>query len=150
MGECVRILCVEPARGERASLEEIFVQAMPEELPDANWLFQESPTIEAASCALEDGGFALVLCDNQTTTGTWRELIQALLPLSDPPLLIVTSRLADEQLWAEALNLGAHDVLAKPYVRREVAWALGAAWQYRQQRNIRPRTEALHRAVAAG
>jgi len=27
----------------------------------------------------------------------------------------VTSRLADERLWAEALNLGAYDVLAKPF-----------------------------------
>jgi DNA-binding response OmpR family regulator len=57
--------------------------------------------------------------------------------------LIVTSRLADEQLWAEALNLGAHDVLAKPYDHREVTWALYAAWQRWQQRNVR-----LHAASA--
>ena len=31
------------------------------------------------------------------------------------PLVIVASHLADDQLWAEALNLGAHDVLAKPF-----------------------------------
>jgi hypothetical protein len=32
----------------------------------------------------------------------------------------VTSRLADERLWAEALNLGAWDVLAKPFDADEV------------------------------
>jgi DNA-binding response OmpR family regulator len=40
--------------------------------------------------------------------------------LTDPPLLIVSSRLADEHLWAEALNLGVFDVLAKPFQSEEV------------------------------
>ena len=38
----------------------------------------------------------------------------------DPPLLIVTSGLADARLWAEALNLGTYDVLAKPFDATEV------------------------------
>jgi DNA-binding response OmpR family regulator len=48
--------------------------------------------------------------------------------LPNPPLLIVTSRLADERLWAEALNLGAYDVLAKPFDKREVIRTVTAAW----------------------
>jgi DNA-binding response OmpR family regulator len=48
--------------------------------------------------------------------------------LPDAPLLIVTSRLADEQLWAEALNLGAYDVLAKPFDTEEVIRVLSLAW----------------------
>jgi hypothetical protein len=38
--------------------------------------------------------------------------VENILLLPDPPVLIVTSRLADEYLWAEALNPGAYDVLA--------------------------------------
>jgi hypothetical protein len=34
----------------------------------------------------------------------------------------VISRLADEYLWAEVLNLGGHDVLAKPLRQAEVLW----------------------------
>jgi len=48
--------------------------------------------------------------------------------LPSPPLLIVSSRLADERLWAEALNLGAWDVLAKPFDKREVIRAVTSAW----------------------
>ena len=49
--------------------------------------------------------------------------------LPDPPSLIVTSRLADERLWAEALNLGAYDVLAKPFPPTEAMRVIGAAWR---------------------
>jgi FixJ family two-component response regulator len=44
--------------------------------------------------------------------------------------LIVASRLADDHLWAEALNLGAWDVLAKPFDRREVFRSVKSAWQH--------------------
>ena len=47
----------------------------------------------------------------------WLEYLES---LPNPPLLIVTSRLADERLWAEVLNLGAWDVLAKPFDDGEV------------------------------
>jgi FixJ family two-component response regulator len=47
-----------------------------------------------------------------------------------PPLLIVTSRLADARLWAEALNLGAYDVLAKPFDATEVIRSASRAWRH--------------------
>jgi CheY-like chemotaxis protein len=43
-------------------------------------------------------------------------------------MLIVASRTADEYLWAEALNLGAYDVLSKPYRPAEVVRVLSMAW----------------------
>jgi FixJ family two-component response regulator len=55
--------------------------------------------------------------------------------LPDPPLLIVTSRLADAHLWAEALNLGAYDVLAKPFDATEVIRIVSVAWQHWQDRH---------------
>jgi DNA-binding response OmpR family regulator len=55
--------------------------------------------------------------------------------LPDPPLLIVTSRLADERLWAEALNLGAWDVLAKPFDADEVIRIIGIACQHWEDRH---------------
>ena len=48
--------------------------------------------------------------------------------LPTPPLLIVTSRLADEYLWAEALNLGAYDVVAKPFDSHELIRVVSFAW----------------------
>jgi DNA-binding response OmpR family regulator len=52
--------------------------------------------------------------------GGWKDLLESTQSLSNPPLLIVTSRHADERLWAEALNFGAYDVIAKPFYPIEV------------------------------
>ena len=49
--------------------------------------------------------------------------------LPNAPSLIVASRLADDRLWAEALNLGAWDVLAKPFDHIEVIRSVKSAWQ---------------------
>ena len=49
--------------------------------------------------------------------------------MQTPPLIIVTSRLADERLWAEVLNLGGFDVLSRPYDAREVRHVIAQAWR---------------------
>ena len=43
------------------------------------------------------------------------------------PPLVVTSRLADDYLWSEVLNLGGWDVLAKPFRQQEVLYVLDSA-----------------------
>lgn len=63
---------------------------------------------------------AVVLCERDLPDGKWKDLLSQVAPLSDPPCLIVTSRVADEYLWAEVLNLGGYDVLAKPFDVQEV------------------------------
>jgi DNA-binding response OmpR family regulator len=55
-------------------------------------------------------------------------LLEQLARLPDPPALVVTSRIADDSLWAEALNLGAYDVLAKPFDGAEVVRVVSLAW----------------------
>jgi len=57
---------------------------------------------------------------------------------------MVASRFADERFWAEALNLGAYDVLAKPFDAEEVNRTLTSAWmRWRtpQERSIRALNE---------
>ena len=41
----------------------------------------------------------------------------------------VASDRADERLWAEVLNYGAYDVLAKPFQPAEVLRIVSAAWR---------------------
>jgi FixJ family two-component response regulator len=48
----------------------------------------------------------------------------------------VTSRLADEYLWAEVLNLGGYDVLAKPLDKQEVSRTLNLAWEHWENQRI--------------
>jgi len=70
---------------------------------------------------------SVVLCEAEDHS--WKNVLDKLAEKDGPPRLIVMSRLADERLWAEVLNLGGYDVLAKPLdseeLRRVVATAAG-------------------------
>jgi FixJ family two-component response regulator len=83
----------------------------------------------------------VVLCDEHLPDGSWRDLLAAMEPLHDPPVLIVSSHIADERLWSEVLNLGAFDLLAAPFDSREVLRVVSLAWRWW-------RSEARHLAVA--
>jgi hypothetical protein len=52
--------------------------------------------------------------------------------LAKPPQLIVTSRTADESLWAEVLNIGGYDVMALPFERLEVERVIASASRHFQ------------------
>jgi len=60
--------------------------------------------------------------------GSWKHLLAELSQCQPPPVLVVSSRSADDSLWAEVLNLGGCDVLAKPFDAKEVVWAVSMAW----------------------
>jgi hypothetical protein len=53
--------------------------------------------------------------------GDWKTLLAELEQVPVRPSLIVCSRLADERLWVEVLNLGGYDLLrCAPFVPNEV------------------------------
>ena len=88
------------------------------------WTFYRASTLTRAQTLLAVVGFNLVICERDLP---WKDLLAEVLTLPRPPFFIVTSRLADDCLWAEALNLGAYDVLAKPFQREEVRRSLSFA-----------------------
>jgi hypothetical protein len=51
--------------------------------------------------------------------------------------VVVTSRLADDYLWSEVLNLGGWDVLAKPFREQEVLYVLDSAWIHKANPVVR-------------
>ena len=57
----------------------------------------------------------------------WKNLLRYLRRSVPAPQLIVASRLADDSLWAEVLNIGGYDVLAQPFRREEVERVIAAA-----------------------
>lgn len=90
----------------------------------------QAADLAEALAVLNQCEVSVVLCEHDLVRGDWRDLLRRLLELPHPAALIVTSRLADEQLWAEALNLGAWDVLAKPFDRTEVTRSIERACQH--------------------
>jgi CheY-like chemotaxis protein len=100
---------------------------------------QPTVSTEAAAPLLQDGRIPVVFSEHDQ----WRNVLAQISLLPHPPLVIVTSRLADDRLWAEALNLGAYDVLSKPFVATEVTRTVILAWHHWQIQTAQPRQRAV-------
>jgi len=117
----VPVLAVSPLAEDRVRLREILSQG--------NWKLHEASGCREALALLREQTVPVLLCERDHADGNWEDLLKAaatLLP--DPPNLIVFSRLADESLWAEVLNLGGFDVLITPFEPEEVLRVTFAAW----------------------
>ena len=94
-----------------------------------------SATAASALSVLRETPVPIVIYDCDSSLGSWIDMLTQVSLLPDPPLFIVTSRLADERLWSEALNLGAWDVLAKPFDAYEVIRIVSVAGQHWRDRH---------------
>lgn len=87
-------------------------------------------TLEKATNLLRRDQIPIAICESDLQPGSWKELLAEADRMPHKPLVIVTSRLADERLWAEVLNFGGWDVLIKPFDRREVVRVVESAWRH--------------------
>jgi DNA-binding NtrC family response regulator len=72
---------------------------------------------------------AVMIVDGDARAFSWREWLEQIssTDTGPAPKLIVLSRFADDRMWAEALNLGAYDLLPRPLVADELAWVVRSA-----------------------
>ena len=96
----------------------------------STWTLFKARDLVSALSLLEEHEIAVLLCERNLLTATWIDVLAHINTLPNAPSLIVASRLADDNLWAEALNLGAWDVLAKPFDRTEVIRSVKSGWQH--------------------
>lgn len=89
-------------------------------------LFEARDRRRAMQC-LKRYQVQVVIAESNTPYWNWRQVLSYLHSLARPPQLIVTSRMADDSLWAEVLNVGGFDLLAQPFVRDEVERVIAAA-----------------------
>lgn len=96
---------------------------------EKQWRLFRTRTVQGALTLLRTNHIPVIVSDTEVPDGGWKKILSTVQQLAHPPLLVVTSRLADEHLWAEVLNLGGHDVLAKPFRLTELVWVLENAWR---------------------
>jgi DNA-binding response OmpR family regulator len=123
-------LLVSPFSEDHQLLSQIFL--------NKGWTLRVAYTLASALAVLRDRPIPVVIAERALPRGDWKDLFAALQLLLHHPLLVVTSRLAGEELWAEVLNLGGHDVLAKPFQTAEVQWVMESAWRIWASRENRP------------
>ena len=96
-------------------------------LKPKDWKVHQVHTCGEAIARLNLDSIAVVVCDSGLPDGSWRDMLVYTAYAPKGPALIVTSRAADEALWAEVLNLGGYDVLAQPFDQIEVTRVISAA-----------------------
>jgi len=112
---------------DRLMLREIFRRL--------DWRLFEAPDRRGAMRCLRSKPVHVVIAQTEVPDWNWKQMLQDLRRLALPPQLIVTSRHADNYLWAEALNVGVYDVLLQPFERDEVERVVASA---RRHFNFRP------------
>lgn len=126
------VLSVSPEPDDHVALQGILEKPATQHAIAA-WRVSRTASIATALQVLARDAYPVVVCERDLPDGDWRELVAQSHGLADRPYVIVTSRHADDRLWAEALNLGAYDVLAKPFDSAEVSRVLTSAclrWEH--------------------
>lgn len=128
VAQSIAVLSVSSAEEDHFHLQDILSNPRRTLYPDLAFTITARSTISAAKSALRRGGISIVLCEHDLPSGSWTELLDFAEGLQAPPPVIVTSRVADERMWAEVLNLGGYNVLARPLDSEEVIRTVTSAW----------------------
>lgn len=133
----ISVLAVGTFEQDQNILREVFT--------DSGWqLFEASDRRVALRC-LEQNHVDVVIAESVMPNWNWQRVLADLRRFAAPPQLIVTSRTADDYLWAEVLNLGGYDVLPQPLERDELERVIAAA----HRRRNAPPARAIAGAPAA-
>lgn len=115
----VSVLAVSPSNDDHITLRGI--------LSRPTWNLLEARTCEEVPRVIQENRTAVVICERDLPDGSWKDILDQMTPPHSQPLLIVASPRPDNRFWAEVLNLGAHDVIAKPFDAAEVLAVVKAA-----------------------
>lgn len=91
------------------------------------WRLHEANGRRQAIDYLQRNPVHVVITESHLPRWDWRHVLSDLRRMQQPPQLIVTSRTADDYLWAEVLNIGGFDVLAQPLEWEEVERVIASA-----------------------
>jgi DNA-binding response OmpR family regulator len=116
----VIVLCISAHDSDHHSLGHLFSRT--------KWTLLEARTRDQAFRLLHAATVPVVVCDCTLPDGTWKDVVEEAATLPHPPVVIVTSRLADDRLWSEVMNLGGYDVLEKPFNQSELVRVVSLAW----------------------
>jgi DNA-binding NtrC family response regulator len=116
----VKVLLISPFDEDHEALGEI--------LRHSKWEQHSSRTQAEALKFIRTNPTPVVICESELPDGTWKGLLDEFACMPYAPALAVSSRLADDVLWSEALNLGAYSVLTTPFDMKEVFHVVSCAW----------------------
>ena len=83
-------------------------------------LLDHAPTLQQARVQLFQDQYDVILTEAALPDGGWLDVLHLAREYPKEVEVIVTDPQAGAEFWAEALNLGAYDLLAQPFYEPEV------------------------------
>jgi DNA-binding NtrC family response regulator len=77
-------------------------------------------TLQQARTKLQQARYDVILTESKLSDGRWLDVLHLAREYPEDLKVIVTDPFADAHFWAEALNMGAYDLLAQPFYEPEV------------------------------
>jgi len=90
-------------------------------------VLDHAQSLQQARAKLQQDDYDVVLTEAALPDGRWLDVLHLVREQPKELDVIVTDPQADAHFWAEALNLGAYDLLAQPFYEPEVRRILGNA-----------------------
>jgi DNA-binding NtrC family response regulator len=107
-----RILFLSGHREDALRLSQM-LRALPLTLYHAN-------SLARARTKLLKAEYCVILTEATLADGSWLDVLHLTRELPFEAEVVVTDSQADARFWSEALNLGAYDVMARPFYEPEV------------------------------
>jgi DNA-binding NtrC family response regulator len=105
----------------------LFVSGHPDDARRLSRMLQSLPltvdhveTLQQARAKLQQDDYGVILTEALLPDGKWLDALHLARQSSQELEVIVTDPQADARFWAEALNMGAYDLLAQPFYEPEV------------------------------
>ena len=105
-------------------------------------LFEARDRRRAMECLCKNP-VQVVIAESEAPAWNWKRILSDLRRLMPAPQLVVTSRTADDYLWAEVLNVGGYDVLPQPLERDEVERVVASARRHYDTQGRKPLMSAM-------
>lgn len=112
----------------------LFISGRPADARNLSRMLQPLPlvikhaeTLQQARANLQQDEYDVILTEAALPDGRWLDVLNLVRENAKHVDVIVTDPQADAHFWAEALNLGAYDLLAQPFYGPEVRRILGNA-----------------------
>lgn len=103
----------------------------------AGWRLHQARNRKGALECLDSHPVQVVVASAKVHGWPWKLALKDLRRMPHPPQLVVTSRFADDSLWAEVLNFGGYDVLLEPFDRDEVERVIASARRHFEPQLVR-------------
>ena len=114
-----RILCISGHQEDARQLSQM-LKALP-------LVVDHVGTLQLARAQLRKQDYDVVLSEAALPDGNWLDVLHLVRETPREMKVVVTDPRADADFWAQALNLGAYDLLAQPFYEPEVRRILSNA-----------------------